>query len=147
MATESPLIHDGSQTVAGGDYRNSTNSGTTHGGNGGSPQFQAVRISTVADRTVLLCTASGQPAYGILQNKPFTGEAADVGIFGVSKAVAGATSVAAGLKLMVDSSGQLIAYASSSGAVAIGVALETPAAAQQVFTAFIWGMGGPGSIA
>jgi hypothetical protein len=146
MATESPLIHDGAQTVAGADYRNSTYSGTTHAGNGGSPQFQAVRLSTVAERTVLLCTANGQPAYGLLQNKPALGEAADVGIFGVSKAIAGTTTILPGMRVMPDSSGCLIPYASAAGVAQMGYAISAPAAVGEVFSAYIFGYG-PGSIA
>jgi len=147
MAFEASLQHYGA-ALAGADYRNSTLSGTTHTGPSGSPQYQAVRLSTVADNTVLLTTVSGQIAFGILQNKPNTGEAADVGIFGVSKAVAGATSVAAGVRLMVDSSGCLIAYASAADKAAIGIALTTPAAAGEIFSAAIYGFGGNvGSIA
>lgn len=148
MATESPLLHDGSQTVAGADYRNSTNSGTTHAGPSGSPQFQAVRLSTTAERTVNLCTASGQPIYGILQNKPYTGEAADVGIFGITKAVAGTTTVTAGSDVMTDSSGCMIPYTSAAGQARAGRSLTSPAAVGEVFTMAVYGFGaGGGSIA
>lgn len=143
MANESNLTKIG-WLLAGGDFRNSTLSGTTHSGNNGSAQFQAVRVSTVADLTVLLCTASGQPAFGILQNKPSTGEAADVAVFGVSKAVAGATSVVAGVEVMVDSSGCLIAYASAAGRAAMGIALNTPSAAGELFDMAIYGFGNRG---
>lgn len=148
MATESPLFHDGSQTISVADYRNSTNTGTTHMGPSGSAQFQAVRLSTLVDRTVLLCTATGQPIYGILQNKPQLGEAADVGFFGVSKVICGATaSITSGVKLMADSSGCMIAYSSAAGQASCGFAIETPSAPSAVFTAFIYGGAGPGSIA
>lgn len=144
MATESPLLHDGGNTVAGTDMRNSTNTGTTHMGQNGSPQFQAVLLGTTA-RTVILAT-SGSQIYGVLQNKPNVGDAADVGIFGVTKIVAGATSVLAGGLLMVDSSGCAIAYSSQAGSAAIGRALEAPTAAGQIITAMIWG-GGVGALA
>lgn len=148
MATESPLIHDGAQTVAGGDFRNSTNSGTTHAGPNGSMQFMAVRLSTVADRTVLGTTAAGQQVYGILQNKPYTGEAADVGIFGVSKAVAGTTTVVAGGLLEADSSGCVIPYSSAAGIAALGIALETATAVGAIVSVALYGFGrGGGSVA
>lgn len=148
MATESPLLHDGSQTVAGADFRNSTYSGSTRLGPSGSGQFAAVRLSTVADRTVLGCTVTGQSIYGILQNKPNVGEAADIGIFGVSKAVCGTTTVTAGSKVQADSSGNMVAYSSAAGVVACGVALETPQSVGQVFTMAIFGFGqGGGSVA
>lgn len=145
MANESPLMHLG-WAVAGADYRNSTLSGTTHGGNGGSPQFQAVYFSTTEELTVLLCTAVGAKVVGILQNKPNDGEAADVGIFGMTKAIAGATSVVAGGEVMVDSSGCLIAYASAAGRYAVGVAMENVAAVGEAFSLFLYG-GHGGSVA
>lgn len=141
MATESPLIHDGSQTVAGSDFRNSTYSGSTRLGPSGSAQFSAVRLSTVADRTVLGCTVSGQQIYGILQNKPAIGEAADVGIFGVSKMVCGTTSFTAGQKLQADSSGNMVLYSSGAGIYACAIALETPVSPGQVFSAALYGFG------
>lgn len=148
MATESPLLHDGSQNVAGVDMRNSTYSGTTHAGQGGSPQFQAVRLSTVDARTVLLCTAAGQAIYGILQNKPAVGEAVDVGIFGLSKAVAGTTTITAGGELQVDSSGCLVPYSSAAGIAAVGRAVSVPTAVGEVFTMALYGFGqGRGGIA
>lgn len=148
MATEGPSIHDGAQTVSGTDFRNSTYSGSTRLGPSGSGQFAAVRLSTVADRTVLGCTISGQQIYGVLQNKPAVGDAADVLIFGVSKVVCGTTSVVAGLKIMADSSGNMVAYSSAAGVNACGIALETPPSAGAVFTAAIYGFGlGGGSVA
>mgnify|MGYP001499069346 CR=1 FL=1 len=95
MATESPLIHDGAQTILGfGALNNSTWLGSTAmAGPSGSGQFLAVRLSTTAARTVLLASTAttGVPMYGVLQNKGSTGLVADVGIFGITKAVAGAT--------------------------------------------------------
>ncbi len=97
-----------------------------------------MRLSTVADRTVLGCTVSGQQVYGVIQNKPSTGLAADVGIMGVSKVVCGTTSVSAGSKIQADSSGNAVAYSSAAGIYAAGVALETPTAAGQIISAFIY---------
>lgn len=144
---ESPLIHDGSQTVAGFDGRNSTYSGTTALGPSGSRQYTFVRLSTVADRTVLNTTAVGQLPYGVIQNKPALGEAADIGIFGVTNLVAGTTSVAAGVQIMADTSGNAIAYSSAAGRVAAGIAITTPTAAGEVFTAAIYGFGNGGGSA
>lgn len=145
MAEESPLLHWG-WGVAGADYRNSTYSGTTHAGNGGSPQFQAVRLSTAEDQTILLCTSSTNSFLGILQNKPNDGDAADVGIFGVSKAVAGTTTVVAGIDLMPDSSGCLIPYSSAAGQRAVGMAITSASAVGEVFSMLIYG-GHGGSVA
>jgi len=135
MATESVLLHDGSQCVASANYGN----GAGLNGNGGSGQFYGVVVS--AARTVALASSTGAALYGILQNKPAAGEAADVGVFGPGKMLAGGT-IAAGAKLMVNSSGEIVAWTSGSGYTQIGVALEA-ASNGQIFTGFIFGPGGP----
>lgn len=139
MATESPLLHDGAQNVSGFDARNSTNTGSTQRGPNGSAQFLAVRQSTSVDRTVMPCTAAGIAIYGILQNKPSTGIAADVGIFGVTKAVGGSSAIAPGMALMVSSSGDMIPF--TTGNVPIGTAIEACAAVGQVFSMALYGFG------
>lgn len=144
MATESPLMHDGAQCVLGFDARNSTFSGTTNAGPSGSGQFLAVRLSTLADRTVLLASTAtaGVNIYGILQNKGSTGQVADVGIHGVTKAVAGGT-IGGGGPVAVSSTapGSLIAYSSAAQTYAVGFALES-AVVGQVFTMRLYGWGG-----
>ena len=74
MATEAVLIRDGSNTVAAANYSNSAGLA----GPSGSGQFLAVALSTTADRTSVLASSIGQQIYGILQNKPTRGAAADV---------------------------------------------------------------------
>lgn len=106
-----------------------------------------MRLSTVADRTVLGCTVSGQAIYGILQNKPGIGDAADIGIFGVTKAVCGTTTFTAGQQVQADSSGNMIVYSSAGGVFACGRALETPTAPGAVFTMAVYGFGFGGGAA
>lgn len=62
-------------------------------------QFKLVKIT--AARTVGLCTATTDKPIGVLQNKPNTGEAAEVLVIGVTEVVAGET-IAAGDKLTVN---------------------------------------------
>ena len=126
MATEGPLVHDGSQTTAAADLS------TGLGGQGGSGQFLAVKIT--AARQVNICT-TGDYAYGILQNKPASGQAADVGIMGVSKAVCGGT-VSAGDYLTPNTSGQLIT-ATTTAQPRIAVAIEAATGVSTVFTVAI----------
>ena len=147
MATESPLIHDGSQTISGFDARNSAQSSTVRMGPSGSGQFLAVRLSTTADRTTLLSTVTGAQIYGILQNKPSTGIAADIGIFGITKAVGGST-FGSGVDLMADTSGCLIPYTTTTtNQDRVGRSHETVSAVGQVFTAALYGFGqGGGAI-
>jgi hypothetical protein len=139
MSTESVLIHDGSQCVAAANYGNGaglagSNTGGTTGGASGSGQYLAV-VLTAAGRTVAVAAAIGAQIYGILQNKPALGQAADVGIIGITKAVAGGT-IAAGAALMTNASGALITWTAGSGYAQIGTAIEA-AVSGQVFTAAI----------
>ena len=122
MATEGPFLHDGSQIAA---------------GNYSSSQFLAVTQSTTADRTVVLAAAIGAQIYGVLQNKPTVGQAADVAFVGISKAVAGGT-ITRGDKLMTNASGQLITWTAGSAYAQVGLAQES-AVVNQVFSAFLWG--------
>lgn len=109
MATESPLLHDGSQTTAAADLSAAAN------------QYKAVKL--VAARSVNLATTGGEAIYGILQNLPFTADAADVGIFGISKAKVGAAGCAAGDSLMTEAAtGALVTKTSTN--VVVAVALE-----------------------
>jgi hypothetical protein len=122
FATESPLVHDGSQTTAAADLS--------------SNQFYAVKVT--GSRQVNLASTGGEIIYGILQNKPTSGLVADVGILGVTKAIAGA-AITAGAALMTDTSGRLITATSTNHRV--GIALETVTATGQVFTAYIQPLG------
>ncbi len=155
MATESPLLHDGSQNVLSTtqDARRTSITGSTMGGPNGSGQFLCVVQSTTNDRTVLI--ASTAPSanvglnaiYGILQNTPGPGQAADVGIFGISKAVVASTAFVRGDPLGCSSA--LLGNAATLGGGVqkfstasltynpIGYALETPSTVSQVITIFL----------
>ena len=145
MAQESPLIHWG-WGISGFDARNSTYSGSTRSGPNGSGQFLAVQLSTSADLTVNVTTVAGMKILGILQNKPSTGIAADVGIVGMSKAVAGGT-IGAGAELAASSTaaGSLIAFSSATGIYPVGRSLQS-ATVGQIFDAYIYGGGGSGGL-
>jgi hypothetical protein len=120
MATEGPLIHDGSQTTAAADLS--------------AKQFFCVSISAPRAVNLITATSGTVPMYGILQNNPTSGLAADVGILGISKAVIGA-AVTAGDYLMVDNTGRLITVVTTGKRVA--QALETGAVAGQLITVAI----------
>lgn len=102
MAVEGVMQRDGN-CVAGQNLSNTAGLA----GPGGSGQFLAMKLSTAADRTILLQNAANADVYGILQNKPVSGDAGDVCFSGVSKVVYGAT-VAANAFLTTDSSGRLV---------------------------------------
>jgi hypothetical protein len=152
MATESPLIHDGSQTVlsTANDARRSSITGTTLNGPNGSAQFYPVYIST--GRVVSLVSTTFQnmststPLYGILQNTPGPGQAADVGILGITKAISGSSSIIGGTVLQTSSTaaGQVTPFVGGNGRP-WGISLETVTSAGAVFTALMYGAanGGP----
>lgn len=133
MALDTPLQRDGGQMVA---NANLYNPGSALAGVGGSGQFLAVVIT--ASRTIGVQTTPGGQMYGVLQNQPAAAnEAADVGLNGVSKMVAGA-AISAGAELMIDASGRFITWASGAGNFKVGQCLETVAAANQVFSGNIY---------
>lgn len=134
MASESPLIHDGAQTVAAANYYNP---GSALAGPGGSGQFLAVAISASANRTSVLASAAGQKIYGILQNKPVAGEVCDVGIFGVTKAMVGSAGSTRGSPQMVDATGAITDWTSSGNKAQIGYALETGVSTQIISLALV----------
>lgn len=129
MATEAPLIHDGSQCTAG------VNMSATAGlaGPNGTGQFLGVKLT--AARSVAPVAANTDLPYGILQNDPISGFIADIGVLGVSKAVAGA-AVAAGKPLGFDTSGRVV-DATGQTWERIGVSIEAASAANQVITILI----------
>lgn len=131
MATEGTMLHDGGNTVAAANYYNP---GSALSGPNGSGQFLAVILSTTADRTSLLVSSGGAAIYGILQNSPALGDAADVCLVGISKAVGGA-AITRGAALMTDSSARLVTQTGSN--IVVGYALESCSGANDIFTAFI----------
>lgn len=132
-ATEGPAMHDGSQTTANSDLSgpaatNIGGTGATVAGQNGSGQFLAVKL--VGARLVDLVTANSDTVYGVLQNKPAAGQAADNVISGVTKLMAGGT-IAAGAAVMPATTGVCITATSTYG---FAVAIEA-AVSGQIFTA------------
>jgi hypothetical protein len=150
MAVEAILLTDGALHVSTADLRNSTNSGTTRMGPNGSGQFLAVKQSTVTGGVVYPTTLNGQTAYGVIQNKPGVGDVAAVAVFGLTKAVAGTTTITPALDLMVDTSGCMIPYATAANQARFArqAGPTLPTAVGEVFTVALYGIGqGPGIIA
>jgi Uncharacterized conserved protein (DUF2190) len=97
-------------------------------------QYLAVAVSG-ADFQVNV-VGNGVKALGVLQNAPTSGQAADVRVIGVSKAVAGA-AYARGVMLMSNASGQLITATSTNYAVAYS--LEAAAASGELRSVYVIG--------
>jgi len=79
-------------------------------------QFHAVKVSADGDVDQ---AGAGEASHGILQNKPDTGVAVEVEEAGLSKAVAGAAIASAGVRLMANAAGRLIAATSTNEVIAI----------------------------
>jgi len=133
MTTEAPLQKDGAQCVAAANYWNPA---SALYGPQGSGQFLLVNIS--APRTVALNTSAGALCYGVLQNAPALGQAADVAIGGITKVVVGA-AVTAGQELQSDTNGRAITFSSGRK---VGLALESAAGANAMISMLIYAPNG-----
>ena len=100
--------------------------------------LRLARITAPESRAVTPSGTAGRQIYGVLQNAPKTGQAADVGIFGVTKVVTGSGGVTAGGIVMTDANGCAVAWTAGSGYAQVGYAIET-VAANAVATIFLWG--------
>lgn len=83
-------------------------------------QFYCVEVS--AALKVNVNNAAGEHILGILQNKPNTGETADVSAVGVSKLKIGTGGLTAGVRWMADSDGRGVA--ATAAKVSGGIVLE-----------------------
>ncbi len=91
---------------------------------GAGYQFRYLKMATAA---VVRQTANTIASIGVLQNNPGNGEVAQVAISGISMIEAGA-AVTAGVEVMSDSSGRVIAHTGATARVT-GIALSAAAAA------------------
>lgn len=132
MATEGNLTHDGTQCTANANFYNPA---VALFGVNGSGQFLAVVLS--AARVLSIASSATAPIYGILQNTPLATDPADVGIAGISKAVAGA-AISAGAELTIDSSGRFITWTAGGARMKMGMAIEAAGALGVVFTMMIY---------
>jgi hypothetical protein len=89
-------------------------------------QYRFVKIT--AAHQVGLCTAAADKCVGVMQNKPqVSGQAATVGIRGISNVMAGA-AVAAGASVESDATGRAV----TSAGAGIGIALAAAGAANEL---------------
>lgn len=87
-----------------------------------SSQFCLVKLSTSADRTVVLAAGNSDVVVGVLGNKPISGAAADVQTHGEAKVQYGG-SVTRGDALMSDASAHAVTQSSTNPK--FGYALES----------------------
>lgn len=91
-------------------------------------QFTFVKVN--GSGQIIGNTTSGGKVLGVLQNKPNTGEPADVMINGGSKVIAGA-AITAGADIMSDAAGKAITAATTGSTIA-GTAMDSVAASGEV---------------
>lgn len=101
-----------------------------------SKQYHLLRLS--AAWTCNQASNTNAPIAGVLQNAPQSGEAATVGLLGISRIVCG-SSVAAGDMLTTSTSGRAVTCSPASGAGlwVIGQALEAASADGDIISAYI----------
>lgn len=95
-------------------------------------QYTFVKLD--ANGKVIAASAQGEACIGVLQNKPNTGEAAEVVIFGISKVVADA-AINEMDQLTNQTDGQAMAAASAD--FVLGTAITAAGGAGEVITAAI----------
>ena len=134
MAVDNVLIRDGSLHTA---FANFYNPAVALAGPGGSGQFLGVQFQASRVLQIASSPTAIPPVYGVLQNTPMATEACDVGISGITKAVAGA-AFNFGQELMVDSAGRFVLWVAGAANFKCGMAMETVAAANTVFSMMIY---------
>ena len=125
MATEAPFaLRDGTRK-AGADLSAASN------------QFKFVKLDGSGD--VVLCTAATDVPYGVLQNTPRLGEAADVVIIGITKLVAGGALATPGTLIGTDASGRADAKTPGTDTTeyVAGVTVGTSGAAGEIIRAVV----------
>lgn len=155
MANEQMGFHVGWLTLSTlDDARRSSITGTTLNGPNGSGQFYWVYGSSLNALQVRLGSSNVTPSptqnvLGILQNTPGPGDPCDICMLGVSKVIAGSTSIVPFQSIQQSSaptaglSGLVVPYSTTAGnGAALGFALEAPTSTGAVFTAFINVTGG-----
>jgi hypothetical protein len=101
-----------------------------------SNQFKCVELS--AEDQVDTCDGTTDFVLGVLQNKPLAGEAAEVMIYGVTKAVSdGTTPISVGDPLGVDTSGRVVKITAAAGAKSLGRALQASSAAGTIISVLL----------
>ena len=92
-------------------------------------QYRFVKVTGAGQ--VGLCTAATDATVGVMQNKPqVTGQAATVGIRGITNVMAGG-AVAAGDAVKIDTTGRGIT--SADGSNRVGIALDAASGANVLF--------------
>lgn len=98
-------------------------------------QYTFVKVTGA--HQVGLSTANTDNVVGVMQNKPqVEGQAATIGIFGVSNLIAGA-AVAAGDKISSDSTGRAVTTPGTGTPVVLGVALSASTGANQLISVLL----------
>ena len=100
-------------------------------------QYRFVKLT--ADNTVNVCGA-GEQAIGVLQNKPISGAAARVRVFGISRITNGtAGAIAFGAKAMSAADGKVVASTTDKD-VYFGIVVDGVANVNEMVTVLVTGV-------
>ncbi len=110
-------------------------SGLIAGADLSAKQFYAVKLS--ADNTVIVCAATTDKPYGILQNAPTSGQEAEVCVIGLTKVNSDA-ALAVGASIGTSADGQLATYTvADTTKYIIGQVQQASGAAAGMAVAFV----------
>jgi hypothetical protein len=101
-------------------------------------QFKAVKLGSTANSVKLVDAYTDIPV-GILMNDPADGEVAEVAAWGDVKAAFGA-SVTKGVRVGINSTGQIRAASTTTAAPSIGIALEASSSAGELHPVLLTGL-------
>lgn len=109
--------------------------GLSAGADLSSHQYKFVKIS--AANTVILCAAVTDHPYGVLQNSPVQGQAAEVCCHGLTKVIAN-QAISAGASIGTDASGLAAPYtAADTTKYIVGECQDVNAAANGLIVAWV----------
>lgn len=99
-----------------------------------SSQYKLAVITSGTNNTVNICSLAGEPVFGAVQNKPNSGQHAEVDFMGITKVIAGGV-ISAGVPIATNATGFGVVTA-GSGTNIVGYAI-TGCASGEIFTMMI----------
>lgn len=124
MAYQNPTVKIGT-LVAGADLS--------------AKQYHFVKLNSSG--AVISCAVAGEQVFGVLQNKPTSGQAAEVVVFGATKIV-GSASIAKGALVMTTNAGRAVTAATAESKIVGWMLDETAGADGEVGTIHFTGSTG-----
>lgn len=120
--------------------------GLTAGADLSSSQYLIGKLASTAGQVVIagtLNSTTNPGAFvGVIMNKPASGEEIEFAVEGVTKAIAGTSTIAVGDRVWANSTGKLTDAGTTDNGFHLGRALEAASAANDIITIKLVGSGG-----